>query len=144
MQPPHPPGVMDFSAEPGQTRIGPERWALAYAWRTLKEAGAHVVFASDWPVARIDVLAGIHAAVNRTSWAPGLPEQSFSVQEAIAAYTVEGAYAEHAEDRKGQLKPGYFADFVLLSGDIESTSPSEINTLSPVLTVCGGRVTFEA
>lgn len=144
MQPPHPPGVMDFSAEPGKTRIGRDRWALAYGWRTLKEAGAHVVFASDWPVARIDVLAGIHAAVNRKPWAPGLPDQSFSVQEAIAAYTVEGAYAEHAEDRKGQLKPGYFADFVLLSGDIESTPPSEINTLSPVLTVCGGRVTFEA
>ena len=144
MQPPHPPGVMDFSAEPGKTRIGPDRWALAYAWRTLKQAGAHVVFASDWPVARIDVLAGIHAAVNRTPWAPGLPEQSFSVHEAIAAYTVEGAYAEHAEDRKGQLKPGYLADFVLLSGDIESILPAEINTLAPVLTVCGGRVTFEA
>jgi len=144
MQPPHPPGVMDFSPEPGRTRIGQDRWALAYAWRTLREAGAHVVFASDWPVARIDVLSGIHAAVNRSPWAPGLPEQSFSVHEAIAAYTVEGAYAEHAEDRKGQLKPGYFADFVLLSGDIESVRPSEINTLAPVLTVCGGRVTFEA
>jgi predicted amidohydrolase YtcJ len=75
---------------------------------------------------------------------PGLPEQSFSVHEAIAAYTVEGAYVEHAEDRKGRLKPGYFADFVLLSGDIEAVSPQEINSLSPVLTVCGGRVTFEA
>jgi predicted amidohydrolase YtcJ len=144
MQPPHPPGVMDFSLEPGKTRIGPERLPLAYAWRTLKQAGAHVVFASDWPVARIDVLAGIHAAVNRKPWAPGLPDQSFSLGEAIEAYTVEGAYAEHTEDRKGQLKPGYFADFVLLSGDIEAVSPVEINTLSPVLTVCGGRVTFEA
>jgi predicted amidohydrolase YtcJ len=144
MQPPHPPGLMDFSPEPGRTRIGPDRWALAYAWRTLKLAGAHVVFASDWPVARIDVLAGIHAAVNRTPWAPGLPDQSFSLHEAIAAYTVEGAYAEHAEDRKGMLKPGYLGDFVLLSGDIESVARSEINTLSPVLTVCGGRVTFEA
>lgn len=144
MQPPHPPGLMDFSPEPGRTRIGPDRWALAYAWRTLKQTGAHVVFASDWPVARIDVLAGIHAAVNRTPWAPDLPDQSFSLHEAIAAYTVEGAYAEHAEDRKGRLKPGYLADFVLLSGDIESLPSAEINTLAPVLTVCGGRVTFEA
>ncbi|MET3522268.1 amidohydrolase [Mesorhizobium abyssinicae] len=144
MQPPHPPGVMDFPLEPAKTRIGPDRWPLAYAWRTLKQAGAHVVFASDWPVARIDVLAGIHAAVNRKPWAPHLPDQSYTVHEAIAAYTIEGAYAEHAEDRKGQLKPGHFADFVLLSGDIEAVSPEEINTLSPALTVCGGRVTFEA
>lgn len=90
------------------------------------------------------VLAGIHAAVNRKPWAPHLPDQSYTVHEAIAAYTIEGAYAEHAEDRKGQLKPGHFADFVLLSGDIEAVSPEEINTLSPALTVCGGRVTFEA
>jgi predicted amidohydrolase YtcJ len=144
MQPPHPPGLMDFSPEPGRTRIGPDRWALAYAWRTLKRAGAHVVFASDWPVARIDVLAGIHAAVNRTPWAPGLPDQSFSLHEAIAAYTIEGAYAEHAEDRKGKLAPGYLADFVMLSDDIESVPKDAIKTLFPVLTVCGGRVTFEA
>ncbi|WP_349017744.1 amidohydrolase [Rhizobium sp. 32-5/1] len=144
MQPPHPPGLMDFSPEPGRTRIGPDRWALAYAWRTLKQAGAHVVFASDWPVARIDVLAGIHAAVNRAPWAPDLPDQSFSLQEAIAAYTVEGAYAEHAEDRKGKLAPGYLADFVILSDDIEALPKDEIKTLFPVLTVCGGRVTYEA
>ena len=144
VQPPHPPGAMDFPLEPCKTRIGPKRWHLSYAWRSLKEAGAHVVFASDWPVARIDVLAGIHAAVNRKPWEPGLPDQSFALHEAIAAYTVEGAYAEHAEDRKGRLKPGYLADFVLLSGDIEAVPASEINTLSPVLTVCGGRVTFEA
>ncbi|TGR94851.1 amidohydrolase, partial [bacterium M00.F.Ca.ET.191.01.1.1] len=45
MQPAHPPGVMDFPLEPAKTRIGPYRWPLAYAWRTLKQAGAHVVFA---------------------------------------------------------------------------------------------------
>jgi predicted amidohydrolase YtcJ len=95
-------------------------------------------------VARIDVLAGIHAAVNRKPWEPGLPDQSFTLHEAIAAYTVEGAYAEHAEDRKGRLKPGYLGDFVLLSGDIEAVPTDMIGTLAPVLTVCGGRVTFEA
>lgn len=144
VQPPHPPGAMDFPLEPTKSRIGPDRWHLAYAWRDLKSASAHVVFASDWPVARIDVLAGIHAAVNRKPWEPGLPDQSFTLQEAIAAYTVEGAYAEHAEDRKGCLKPGYLADFVVLSADIEAVPATQINTLSPVLTVCGGRVTYEA
>jgi predicted amidohydrolase YtcJ len=144
VQPPHPPGAMDFPLEPTKSRIGPDRWHLAYAWRNLKSAGAHVVFASDWPVARIDVLAGIHAAVNRQPWAPDLPDQSFALQEAIAAYTVEGAYAEHTEDSKGCLKPGYLADFVVLSGDIEAVPATQINTLSPVLTVCGGRVTYEA
>ena len=45
--------------------------------------------------------------------------------EAIAGYTVEGAYAEFTEDRKGMLKPGYLADLVVLSGDIEAADARE-------------------
>ena len=144
MQPPHPPGVMDFPLEPGKTRIGAARWPLAYAWRTLKDAGAHVVFASDWPVARIDVLAGIHAAVTRKPWENGLPDQSFTLPEALAAYTVEGAYAEHAEDRKGRIAPGYLADLVLLTGDLEAVAADDIASLSVAMTICGGRITYDA
>lgn len=143
MQPPHVPGLLDFPEEPARGRFGPERWHLSFAWRSVKNSGAHVVFASDWPVARVDVLAGIQAAVTRTPWEPDLPDQSFTVLEALSAYTLEGAYAEHAEDRKGQLKPGYLADLVLLSADIETIAPQEIGTVSPVLTICGGRVTYE-
>ena len=143
MQPPHPPGCMDFPLEPTISRIGRKRWPLSYPWRTMKNSGAHVVFASDWPVARIDVLAGIQAAVTRKPWGPGLPDQRFTLMEAIAGYTVEGAYAEYAENKKGVLKEGYLGDVVVLSGDIETTPPEAIDTLSPVVTICGGRVTHE-
>lgn len=144
MQPPHPPGAMDFPLEPAKSRIGPDRWHLAFAWRTMIDAGAHVPFASDWPVARIDVLAGIHAALTWKPWESHLPNQTVTLQEAIAGYTIEGAYAEHAEDRKGMLKEGYLADLVLLSGDIEAVEVNDIPGLKPVMTICGGRVTHEA
>jgi predicted amidohydrolase YtcJ len=144
MQPPHPPGTMDFPLEPTVSRIGRKRWPLAYAWRTLKKAGAHVVFASDWPVAPIDPLLGIQAAVLRKPWAEDMPDQSFTLEEAIAGYTVEGAYAEFAEDRKGRLKSGYFADLVVLSGDIEAVDRHMIGQIRPVTTICGGRVTWRA
>ncbi|MER9314783.1 amidohydrolase [Mesorhizobium sp. M0659] len=144
MQPSHPPGAMDFPLEPTVSRIGPARWPLSYAWRTLKSAGAHVVFASDWPVAAIDPILSIQAAVQRKPLAEGDPDQSFSLQEAIAAYTVEGAYAEFAEHRKGVLKPGYMADLVVLSADIEKTAPADLHKLRPVTTVCGGKVTYQA
>ena len=142
MQPPHPPGAMDFPLEPTITRLGPQRWPLAYAWRTLKEAGARIPFASDWPVSDINVLRGIQAAVTRTKWADSDPDHRFTLTEALEAYTAEGAYAEFAEDRKGRLKPGYFADIVILSGDIEEIAPENISTLHPVTTICGGRITF--
>ncbi|MER8921487.1 amidohydrolase [Mesorhizobium sp. M0802] len=144
MQPSHPPGAMDFPLEPTVSRIGRDRWPLSYAWRTLKEAGAHVVFASDWPVAPIDPILSIQAALLRKPWAEGDPGQSFSLQEALVAYTVEGAYAEFAEHRKGVLKPGYMADMVVLSADIEKTAPADLHKVRPVTTVCGGKVTYQA
>lgn len=144
MQPSHPPGAMDFPLEPTVSRIGRDRWPLSYAWRTLKEAGAHVVFASDWPVAAIDPILSIQAALLRKPWAKGDPDPSFSLREALAAYTVEGAYAEFAEHRKGVLKPGYMADLVVLSDDIEKTAPADLHKVRPVTTVCGGKVTYQA
>ncbi|CCV05545.1 Amidohydrolase 3 [Mesorhizobium metallidurans STM 2683] len=144
MQPPHPPGAMDFPLEPTVSRIGPARWPLSYAWRTLKNAGARVVFASDWPVAPIDPILGIRAAVLRKPWAEGDPDQSFSLQESLAAYTVEGAYAEFAEHRKGRLKPGYMADLVVLSSDIEAIAPETLHEVRPTTTICGGKITYQA
>lgn len=143
MQPPHPPGAMGFPLEPTVSRIGRTRWPLSYAWRTIKNTGAHVVFASDWPVSPIDPIRGIQAAVTRKPWAEGDPDQSFTLLEALAGYTIEGAYAEFAEDRKGRLKPGYLADIAVLSGDLESSAPEEIERISVATTICGGRVTYE-
>lgn len=142
MQPPHPPGSMGLPLEPTVSMIGRDRWPYAYAWRTLKDAGARIPFASDWPVSPIDPLEGIEAAVTRKTWQDSDPDQSFTLMEAIAAYTVEGAHAEFAEDRKGMLKTGYFADVTMLDGDIEAVAPDQIHALRPARVICGGRVTF--
>ncbi|TIW75166.1 MAG: amidohydrolase, partial [Mesorhizobium sp.] len=144
MQPAHPPGAMNFPLEPTISRIGRDKWPSSYAWRTLKNAGARVVFASDWPVSPVDPILSIQAAVMRKPWAEGMPDQSFSLREAIQGYTVEGAYAEFMEDRKGRLKTGYLADIVVLSADIEATAPEALHTVRPVTTICGGRVTYQA
>ncbi|MCV0397791.1 MAG: amidohydrolase [Rhizobiaceae bacterium] len=144
MQPPHPPGSMGLPLEPTVSRIGRDKWRLAYAWRTLKNAGARVVFASDWPVSPIDPIAGIQAAMLRKPWAEGLPDHSYSLHEAIAGYTVEGAHAEFAEDQKGRLRPGYFADIAILDGDIESVAPEELHRLRVATTICGGRISYQA
>jgi hypothetical protein len=142
MQPPHPPGSMGLPLEPTVSMIGRDRWPYSYAWRTLKEAGAHIPFASDWPVSPIDPIAGIQAAVTRKKWAESDPDQSFSLMEAIAAYTIEGAYAEFAEDRKGMIRAGYFADLTLLDAAIEDVPAEDLHTVRPARVICGGRITF--
>jgi predicted amidohydrolase YtcJ len=144
MQPPHPPGAMNFPLEPTVSRIGHDRWPLSHAWRTLKNAGARVVFASDWPVSPIDPIAGMQAAMLRKPWAEGMPDHSFTLHEALAGYTVEGAYAGFMEHRKGRLKPGYLADLVVLSGDVEAADPERLHEVKPATTICGGKITYQA
>lgn len=144
MQPSHPPGAMDFPLEPTVSVIGPERWPTSYPTRTLKEAGAAICFASDWPVADINVLRNVQASVTRKKWADDLPDQSLTLHEALEAYTAGGAYVGFAEDRLGRLKEGYLADFIVLTGDIEEVAPDAIGSLDIALTICGGRVSYEA
>lgn len=143
MQPPHPPGMAGLPLEPTISRIGPARWPYAYAWRTLRNAGARLVFGTDWPVSAIDPIAALEYAVTRTRWRDHMPDQRQTLMEAIHSYTREGAYAEFMEHRKGMLRSGMLADLVMLSGDIESVEPAAIHTLQPELTICDGTVTFE-
>ncbi len=144
MQPPHPPGTMGLPLEPTLGLIGEKRWPYSYAWQTLREAGAKLTFASDWPVSDISPLRGIHAAVTRKAWKKGLPEQRQSLADTLASYTSDGAWTEFMEDRKGRIAPGMLADIVVLSGDIEAVAADEIDKLAPVVTICDGRVTYEA
>jgi hypothetical protein len=144
MQPPHPPGTMGLPLEPTLGLIGEARLPLAYAWQTLREAGARLAFASDWPVSDINVMRGIHAAVTRNAWKTGLPEQKQSLGDALAGYTRDGAYTEFMEDRKGRIAPGLLADIVVLSDDIEKVAPETIDRMTPVVTICDGRIAYEA
>jgi predicted amidohydrolase YtcJ len=124
-------------------RAGHDRWPLSFAWRTLRNAGVPLAFGSDWPVVTYDVMLGLHAALNRAPWAPGQPEHKQTLDETLASYTRDAAYAEFMENEKGQLKPGRLADLVLLSGDLENTPPESVTDVKPVLTMVDGRVVFE-
>lgn len=129
--------------------IGPERAKTTYAFRSLIESGAHVAFGSDWFVAPATPIEGIYAAVTRRTldeanpdgW---VPEQKITVEEALHSYTYEGAYASFEEDRKGTLKPGMLADFVLLDRDLTTIPPETIRETKVLKTVVGGRVVYSA
>lgn len=129
--------------------IGAERARTTYAFNSLIESGAHVSFGSDWAVAPPTPLEGIYAAVTRRTLDganPGgwVPEQKITVEQALKAYTSEGAYASFEEDVKGMLKPGMLADFVLLDRDITTIPPAEIIDTQVLKTVVGGQVVFSA
>jgi predicted amidohydrolase YtcJ len=143
MQPTHPPGSAGLPLEPYLTYIGRERWPYAFAWKTLVDAGAKIVFATDWPVSPLPPLSCIYDAMTRKPWADDMPDHRLSLDETLAAYTKTGAWVEFMEDRKGMLKPGYYADVVVLSNDIGAVASEEIAALSVVLTICDGKITHE-
>ena len=142
MQPPHAPGKAGLPMEPTVSRIGRARWRDAYAWQTLRDAGARLAFGTDWPVSPVDPLLAVECAVTRGVWEPGLPPQRQTLADTLTSYTVDGAFVEKKEHVKGTLREGMLADVVVLSGDIERVEPAAIHALRPVATVCDGRVVF--
>jgi predicted amidohydrolase YtcJ len=131
-----------------EKRIGPERAKTTYAFRSLLDTGATLAFGSDWPVAPMDVMTGIYASVTRRPLdgsKPGgwIPEQKIKAAEAVHAYTGGSAYASFDEKSKGSLKPGYLADFAVLSRDIFSIAPTEIRDTKVDVTVLGGKIIYE-
>jgi predicted amidohydrolase YtcJ len=130
-----------------EKRIGPARIKTTYVFRSLLDSNATLVFGSDWYVAPLSPILGIHAAVTRQTLDgkhPGgwIPEQKISVEEAVRAYTSSCAYAEFAEREKGTLEAGKLADVVVLSEDIFRVAASDIKKTTVVYTVAGGRVVY--
>ena len=127
--------------------IGPERSKTTYAFSSLIQSGARVAFGSDWSVAPPTPLEGFYAALTRQTldganpdgW---VPEQKISLDDALRAYTVNGAYASFEEDLKGSLEVGKLADFVLLDKDLGAIAPEAIKDVKVLQTVVGGQVVF--
>ena len=143
VQPPHPPGAMEFPMSTMETVFHRDRWRDAYLWRTLAEAGAPLAYASDWPVTDVNVMRGIQAALTRVPY-DGCPDERVGLMETLYAYTAGGAWAAHLEDITGTVRPGLMADLVLVDGDIEAIPPLGIGATGIALTVCGGRITHQA
>jgi hypothetical protein len=128
--------------------LGPERIKTSYAWKSLLDAGATLAFGSDWPVAPLDPVMGIYAATTRRTldgknpdgW---VPEQRITVAQAVHAYTMGSAFAEHQENVKGSIQPGKLADLVVLSDDIFRIPPEAIEKTKVEMTIFNGKVIYE-
>ena len=136
-----------------ETRIG-NRSRGAYAFRSLKDGGALLVFGSDWPGTNAswypaEPLLGIYAAVTRQTLdgepeAGWYPDQRLTVEESLKAYTVNAAYAAGEERWKGRLMPGFAADLTVLSEDLFRIDPRNIRDTRVLKTMVGGTWVFDA
>lgn len=130
-------------------RIGEERLNRTYAFKSLLDAGVKTCFGSDWPVAPIDPMTGIDAAVQRhtidganpNGWHP---EQRVTIEQTLIAYTATAAYAGFREDRLGKIAPGYLADITVIDRNLLTVAPEEYLKAQVLRTFVGGKESFIA
>ena len=131
-----------------QDRLGLERSRTSFAWRSMLEAGVPLAFGTDWPIAPLNPLLGLWAAVTRQTldnkhpegW---VPEQRLTLEEALRAYTQGSAYAEFQEKVKGTIAPEKLADLVVLSADLFSIPADRIKDERVIVTIVGGEVVYQ-
>jgi predicted amidohydrolase YtcJ len=128
-------------------RIGPERLPGTYAFHSLINSGATVTFGSDWPVAPLDPLTGVYAAITRRTIDganPGgwLPDQKVTAEQALTCYTRNNAYAGFMENRTGEIAESYLADITVLDADLLSIDPLRIPDVKVLHTFVGGKHRF--
>ena len=138
-----------------EERIGPERSRGAYAFRTLKQSGAVLIFGSDSPgtnAARyfLSPVYGLYAAVTRQTlkgepkegW---FPDQRLTIEEAIEAYTKGPAWASFEEDVKGSIAAGTYADLAVFDTnlvEVAKSTPARLLEAKVLYTIAGGHIVY--
>jgi len=145
MQPSHQTTDMRWAED----RLGRERIVGAYAWASMLKNKVPLAFGTDYDVEPISPFRGLYACVTRerpdggpkNGWEP---QEKISLEDCIRAYTSGSAYAQFEEGKKGELKPGEYADFIVLSNDLTKVPPAQFTKTRVLLTVVGGRTVYQA
>jgi predicted amidohydrolase YtcJ len=148
MEPPH---CVEDKAW-AEVRLGPDRVKGAYAWRSLRRAGARLAFNSDLIGSDHDIFYGLHSAITRQDkqlqpaggWHP---EQRMSPEEAVRGYTTWNAYVAGWEKETGVLAPGRWADLTVMDIDplvVGASDPARLLRGRILATIVAGKVAFAA
>lgn len=145
MQPLHSPRGGFFPPyAPGEILHAHQR-PRAFGWRNMRDSGAHLIFSTDWPVVPVPVMPTIQGAVAPRDLSEDWGDnQAQTLDEALASYTRDAAWVEFNETRKGRLAPGMLGDVVILSRNLNDMAPDTLGQASPITTICGGHITYQA
>lgn len=127
-------------------RIGRKRVLGAYAWRTLRKKNTTIIFNSDFTGSDPSFFYGMYSAITKKKLSDQkvyFPEQAFTKEETLRAYTIWGAYAGNQEHLTGTIEVGKWADLTFLDTDVLNASPEEILQGQVLKTMINGDVVFE-
>jgi hypothetical protein len=126
--------------------IGPERAAYEWPFNTVFSAGIPMTASSDTPVTFPNWRQGMQAMVLREGYMSGLvsgPDERVTREQAVRAYTINGAIQDKMDDIKGSIERGKLADFCILEKDIMTVDPHELTDTSVLMTIVGGSVVYD-
>ncbi|MBR5641876.1 MAG: amidohydrolase [Firmicutes bacterium] len=141
------PVFLEYDIHIVESRCGHDLAMQSYCFKTAHDMGIHASYGTDSPVEDCNPFLNLYCAVTRKDY-NGFPEggwnpkECMDVETAIDAYTYESAYAEFKEGVKGRIKPGFYADLVILDKDIFTCDPMEIKDILPVLTMVDGKIVY--
>ncbi len=128
--------------------LGPDRASRAWSWNSIREAGGHYAFGSDWPIVTLNPWIGIQTAVTRQT-KEGKPKEGFvpsqrlTVAQAVEGYTLGAAYAGRREKYEGSIQESKLADLIMVDRNIFEINPHGIADTKVVLTIVGGKIVYE-
>jgi len=127
--------------------LGEERGKASYQIGTWMRMGLKPSTGSDSPVCSPDPFPNLHAMITRkTGKGTVMVEaEKLSREEALQAYTEYGAYSQKAEDVKGRLVPGQWADIAVFDNDLlEAPADTILSGTRCLMTLLAGRVVHDA
>jgi predicted amidohydrolase YtcJ len=124
---------------------GPARGPRTTPMRAFLDAGLPTSAGTDSPVVPYSPLGVVAHFVTRRTLSGGVmgADQAISRQQAMRSITVGNAWLTFEEYVKGSIEPGKYADLVVLSGDIMTSPDDQIDRLTVLTTIVGGRIVFE-
>lgn len=142
------PIFLNYDLHVVESRVGKALAETSYAFHTMETLGGPISYGTDAPIEDCNPFANIYAAVTRkdlSGFPEGgfVPEECVSLIQAIDCYTAGSAYAEFQERVKGRLKPGYYADLILLDRDIFTIPEEEIKDVQVDMTMVDGRIVYD-
>jgi hypothetical protein len=129
--------------------LGKERADLQYPMQSFINAGVVMASASDFPVTiPFDPLIAIQTGITRSDMGKTpenilWPEERASLEDMLASYTINGAYANFLENEIGSIEVGKQADLIVLDHNLFEISINEITQVNVLLTLVGGREVYQ-
>jgi predicted amidohydrolase YtcJ len=129
--------------------LGKARADRQYPMKSFFDAGVIMASSSDFPVTiPCGPLIAIQTGITRSSTekpSEGVlwPEERVSLEDMIASYSYNGAYANFLDHQTGSLEPGKQADLIVLEENLFMIPIEEISTTKILLTLIDGKEVFK-